>query len=215
VSGTITVGASNHGVPIIRLEFDYIIIFSFTIGLSISATHTANAHRRHALVSDFPGLFCGPKGASTCTCTLLAVASLRSVIAGFIKGDIINSFRKLEPDDPVHFLWENFWDKSIELEESEWRGENTGMLDAHVADVEQSDEEDIVDYKRGCYVLKLNLKLRLRVTKIWVRAEYLLLYEAIEEYYKDTIKSPSSSAVVLTGQPGCGEFIAVLTLVPA
>jgi hypothetical protein len=41
----------------------------------------------------------------------------------------------------------------------------------------------------------------------WVRADYILLYDAVEEHDAEATLSPMSGAVVLTGQPGTGERV--------
>jgi hypothetical protein len=93
-------------------------------------------------------------------------------------------------------------------EEEAWRAQNAEMLDAHLADSEESEDtvdDELSDYRRGCYALSFGENRILSFAKIWIRAEYILLYDAIEQHYAETARSPKTGAVVLTGQPGTGE----------
>jgi hypothetical protein len=67
------------------------------------------------------------------------------------------------------------------------------------------DEDDIID---GCYVLDVNIPAM--ETSIWVRAEYIRIFDRIAKLYNGVVnqerKDQKSSCVILTGQPGIGEL---------
>jgi cobalamin biosynthesis protein CobT len=67
------------------------------------------------------------------------------------------------------------------------------------------DEDEIID---GCCVLDVNIPGL--ETSIWVRAEYIRIFEHIAKLYDSVVdierKDQKSSCVILTGQPGIGEL---------
>jgi hypothetical protein len=128
------------------------------------------------------------------------MASLRSVIKGFVD---LSSLTSLQPEDPLRLIHQKFWGHSWTSEKEAWRSENVEELAAHSADVGGSEADNFVDYRDGCYVLPFS-----ETRKIWVRADYLLIYEAIDEYFEET--KSNAAAVVLTGQPGIADYLFVL-----
>ena len=82
-----------------------------------------------------------------------------------------------------------FWGRSMAIEEQEW-GKSMG----------ESLDDDVIP---GCYLLDLGDDF----SKIWIRADYVRIYDFVEAYYK-TNPAPShrAPAVVITGHPGVGEF---------
>lgn len=101
----------------------------------------------------------------------------------------------------------------MEDEEQQWRDaqppmsvEGGGLGGDEPMDVDTSEGEDLDDdFIKGCYSLEIGIK-RLRIPKVWIRAEYIRIYNALEAYYQ---KRPSitnqAPAAVITGQPGIGE----------
>jgi hypothetical protein len=98
----------------------------------------------------------------------------------------------------------------MEDEEQQWRDaqppmpvEGSGLGRDDVDTNEGEDLDD--DFIKGCYSLEIGIK-RLRIHRVWIRAEYIRIYNALEDYYQ---KRPSFSnqapAAVITGQPGIGE----------
>jgi hypothetical protein len=69
----------------------------------------------------------------------------------------------------------------------------------------EDNEDDIID---GCYVLDVNIPAM--ETSIWVRAEYIRIFDHIAKLYDRVVnpdrKDQKSSCVILTGQPGIGEL---------
>jgi len=67
---------------------------------------------------------------------------------------------------------------------------------------EEGDDDDLVD---GCCVLDIGME-----GSIWVRAEYIRIFKHITKVHDELIASTGideeSYCVILTGQPGIGEF---------
>jgi hypothetical protein len=62
------------------------------------------------------------------------------------------------------------------------------------------------DITPGCHVLDINID-GIEYPRIWVRAEYLRIYDFLEDCYNDAVEKPGRApGAVLTGQPGIGEF---------
>ena len=78
-------------------------------------------------------------------------------------------------------------------------------IDEPVDEVETDDQNN--DIISGCYVLDIDLGLEYE--KIWVRAEYIRVYEYLEDYYEKTCARANNVApgAVITGNPGIGESI--------
>ena len=91
-------------------------------------------------------------------------SKLSSVI---IPGRLDNwSSTKLDDDHPLAQFHSKFWGKSLETEEKQWR-------DA---------QGDSSDTEPGCYALEIGIP-GIRVDKIWIRAEYIEIYDYFEDYY--------------------------------
>jgi hypothetical protein len=96
--------------------------------------------------------------------------------------------------------------KEVEVEEEEEEEEEEDKDE----DEEDEDEEEgkVDDYIEGCYVLDINIKGI--ESSIWVRAEYIRIFNDIAELHGDLTSSKrideSSYCVIITGQPGIGEF---------
>ena len=59
-----------------------------------------------------------------------------------------------------------------------------------------------------CYVLDIGI--RGVEDKIWVRADYIRMFEFAEEFYAESLNEPRSPCLVITGQPGIGELFLML-----
>ena len=65
---------------------------------------------------------------------------------------------------------------------------------------EATDEDE--DGIPGCYPFSVGIE---DIT-VWIRADYICVYEALEDYYKKAMKqSGRTPSAVVTGQPGIGE----------
>jgi hypothetical protein len=131
-------------------------------------------------------------------------APLNSILVEYLGDRVTKAIDRLKDNHPMSLLRNKFWGETMELDEATWRTENADMLNAHAREIEESEEGEFVDYRQGSHVLQFDDELRVPIHKIWVRADYLLLYDELEQGYERTTKFPKSGAVVLTGQPGCG-----------
>jgi hypothetical protein len=104
-----------------------------------------------------------------------------------------------------------FWGKSMADEEQEWRdAQGTGLgnerqggdeaMDVDVS-VEVDGDDDIIE---GCYFLEIGIE-GFQLPRIWIRAEYVRIYNALEDRHRTPYYPPLAPAVVITGQPGIGE----------
>jgi hypothetical protein len=90
--------------------------------------------------------------------------------------------------------------------------ENVDGTDTMDEDVNESIDEDSEmdtddDYISGCYLLDISL---LRNRKMWIRAEYIRIYNFLEAHYKkDPAPSHRAPAAIVTGQLGVGQFQSV------
>ncbi|KAF8345320.1 hypothetical protein F5887DRAFT_885268 [Amanita rubescens] len=56
-----------------------------------------------------------------------------------------------------------------------------------------------------CYVLDIGI--RGVEDKIWVRADYIRMFEFAEKFYAESLSNPQSPCLVITGQPGIGKTL--------
>ncbi len=99
--------------------------------------------------------------------------------------------------DALAMLHAKFWRKSMEDEEKEWRKtqpENELMN----ADV----DEDAIG--PGCYILDFGIP-DIGRSKLWIRKEYIRLYDFCEKYLESHRTKQVPPSVVITGQPGIGK----------
>jgi hypothetical protein len=94
-------------------------------------------------------------------------------------------------------------------DEEEERGEEGDGDDAeNEEEEEEGEEEDEDDFIDGCCVLDIGIDDI--ETSIWIRAEYIRFYNHIATLFEEVVekerKDKKSSCVILTGQPGIGEF---------
>jgi hypothetical protein len=124
----------------------------------------------------------------------------------------LTQWPKLGENEPLTLLHANFWGKSMAVEEQEWRraqSPDPSMSgDDPVEDVNESMDEGLDtdtddDIIPGCYLLDIGIG----VSKIWVRADYIRIYDFLEAHYmKPAAPSFQAPAAVIAGQPGVGEF---------
>jgi hypothetical protein len=139
----------------------------------------------------------------------------------------------LSGDHALAQLHTKFWGKSMAEEEQQWlateaipapipatRGElgddlmDDGDERMDEGDLEDGEERTNVtdledDFTAGCYFLDIGIE-NIQNEKLWIRAEYIRMYDYVEAHYKHP-GSPKDRppAVVITGQPGIGKFPAV------
>lgn len=123
---------------------------------------------------------------------------------------------KLGGDECLSQLHTKFWGKSMQVEELEWKksqppipaagDDGLGSEDQlmHV-DFDVSDVGD--DVIPGCYVLNIGIS-GLERSKIWIRADYIRVYNFLETIDDGTSKAKDMApGAIITGQPGIGEFL--------
>ena len=85
----------------------------------------------------------------------------------------------------------------------------TAVVDETVVD-ETMDEATTMDPDddiiSGCYMLDIDIK-GLRLSKLWIRAEYIRVFNSINAFYDEPPLIPRAPCVVVTGQPGIGELV--------
>jgi hypothetical protein len=103
-------------------------------------------------------------------------------------------------------LHAKFWGADLQEEETRWRKTQSEDVPMNVdVDNETAEEEDDDETGPGCYILRLPDIAG--ANAIWIRQEYIRVYNFCEEYLKfcrtNLLQEPPS--VVVTGQPGIGE----------
>jgi len=111
-----------------------------------------------------------------------------------------NSWTKLEDHKLLSQLHAKFWRKDMTDEEQEWRRSHP---DVQVDDPDDYSESDIVP---GCYALDFGEE-RLERSKLWIRRDYLRIYDYCNKHYDrvNSLVSGTAPSVVITGQAGVGE----------
>ena len=104
-------------------------------------------------------------------------------------------------DEEQEWLKTQFLDRSPDHDMV--MGSSSDVID-NESDGGDEDERDD-DYVPGCYELDIGENPFLWRSKIWVRADYIRVYEAIESRYNFCYFSNTPQSVVLTGHPGTGE----------
>jgi hypothetical protein len=124
----------------------------------------------------------------------------------------MGTWPKLDDEESLAQLHAKFWGKSMAEEEQEWRNAQSpipaigdygdeGQDRDERMDVDLDEDGDII---RGCYVLDIE---GLGFSKIWIRADYIRIYDYLEIHYKKrAVPAGRAPAGVITGQPGIGEF---------
>ena len=113
----------------------------------------------------------------------------------FILESNANSWTKLEDCKLLSQLHAKFWRKDMTEEEQEWRRSHPDVGDRFGTEIGP-----------GCYALDFGME-HLERSKLWIRTEYLQIYDYSNEHY-DKVKSLVSGiapSVVITGQAGIGE----------
>ena len=145
-----------------------------------------------------------------------------SDLASIVDTDLLPTpWVKLNPKERLAHWHSKYWGKSMVIEEQNWLGtqphvpgrcgdEECDRTDAMDEDMQESIDEDLEtdmdtddDYNSGCHILDIGLIKR----RMWIRAEYIRIYNAVEVHYKkDPAPSYRAPSAVITGQPGVGQF---------
>jgi len=102
---------------------------------------------------------------------------------------------KLKDNNPFSQLHSKYWGQKIEDEAEQWRILNP------IAD------DPANDIYPGCYALHLGVKLT--ISKLWVRQDYVRIYNYCRDRHAEGPSSETETArsLVITGQPGIGVFL--------
>jgi|SRR6266850_1847148 len=125
-------------------------------------------------------------------------------------------FEDGEPDTPWIALKEykalfrlhtEYWGRPIqgnELEPEQLQTPSEGQP--------MDDDEDQSEVGPGCFILNFDIK-PFPTTKLWIRKDYIRMYDHCHQYVNDVRNSelqgevpPIPPSVVITGQPGIGEY---------
>ncbi|KAH8999558.1 hypothetical protein EDB92DRAFT_976240 [Lactarius akahatsu] len=109
------------------------------------------------------------------------------------------------PDEPISAGGDGDEDMGQEEDESEGEGEDgDGSEDGgEDGDEDEDENEDEDDDETDCYTLDLSTTCI--GVKLWVRKEYIKIYDVCDEYLKSATTSDGPLSVVITGQPGIGK----------
>ena len=132
--------------------------------------------------------------------------------------DTLSTYNSIIPEDVPQWirildsesfaqLHAKFWGADLQEEETRWRKTQSedGPMNVDV-DNETAEEDEEDETGPGCYILSLPW-MRDTTKTIWIRQEYIRVYDFCEEYLKfcRNNKLQASPSVVVTGQPGIGE----------
>ena len=102
----------------------------------------------------------------------------------------------LSASDALSNLHAKFWGVDIHEDEVKWL---LTQPEGQLMDVDGS------EVGPGCFLLDLQGAIVTR-SKLWVRKDYLRIYDECKSYY-DEPDAETPRSVVITGQPGVGECI--------
>jgi hypothetical protein len=124
-------------------------------------------------------------------------------------------WHKVDDDSRFGEFHVRFWGKSMIDEEREWLNLKTQSLN-HPTD----DDNDVIlenrddlgtdadgddEFIPGCYELDVGPNPVSDVSRIWIRADYIRIFNYTESAYDLCYDRHKAQAVVYTGQPGIGE----------
>ena len=131
--------------------------------------------------------------------------------------DALSTYRSIIPEDgdqwiqlpKSHYLSQlhrKFWGVSMKDEETKWRqAQPPEPMDVDVDNQDSEEHEKVEDdIGPGSYILTLDVP-NMQVS-LWVRQEYIRVYNYCEDYLKAYKPSTLAPSVVITGQPGIGEY---------
>jgi hypothetical protein len=103
---------------------------------------------------------------------------------------------------PVKVLYDKFWNQGTQ----NWP--ENGSMDVDRDKNAEANEEDEIGPGTG--ILDIGIK-DLEPSKLWIRKEYIRLYEHCHRYFKNCDNMHMVPSVVITGQPGIGEHFTLLS----
>jgi len=113
-------------------------------------------------------------------------------------------FHLRNKDNSLVRLHSKFWGKSLACEEPEL---SNNLSHTKSADEDKDMDVDAVDndFIPGCAILDIGIE-NLPFQKIWIRADYIRVYNFLEDCEAPQVTNNVAPGAVITGQPGIGEF---------
>jgi|ERR1700722_9405232 len=116
----------------------------------------------------------------------------------------------LEEDKPLAQLHAKFWGKDMDKEQRWHLSQPTiGVVEGQDHDERMDTDSEFLDGEKaipGCYVLDISV-MHLRVLRLWINPDYIKIYNAIKDHYNYCTELQGQvPSVIVTGQPGTGEF---------
>jgi len=120
------------------------------------------------------------------------------------------TWHKVDDDSRFSKFHAKFWGKSMVDEEREWLNLKTqssdhSMDDDVIMDDGYDEDTDADGDDEGCYELDISPNPVSDVSTIWIRADYIRIFNYTESAYDICYEHRKAQAVVYTGQPGIGE----------
>jgi len=141
----------------------------------------------------------------------MQMSQLQGPESVFVDGEVPDQLVRVHDNQPSAKLHAKWWGKSMSDEEKEWRRQypdpNALTLSGgsdHAADRMDVDSGDI----GSGWVINIGVD-GLRWRWIWVRSEYIKIYDYCNEHYEDYLNVVNQRApcAVVTGQPGIGKSL--------
>ena len=123
------------------------------------------------------------------------------------------TWHKVDDNSRFSKFHAKFWGKSMVDMEREWLNLKSQPLDHSTDDDvimddgydEDPDADGDTEFIPGCYELDISPNPVSDVSKIWIRADYIRIFNYTESAYDLCYERHKAQAVVYTGQPGIGE----------
>ena len=118
-----------------------------------------------------------------------------------IPDSTVGPWTAMPSDDPLSQLRDRFWGFSMKDEEDKWRRDHP---ENERFAVDEEDNEDMAnEIGQGCYPLDFGIPDLAR-SKLWIRKEYIRIYDGCEVFYNDNERFGGGIApsAIITGQPG-------------
>jgi len=117
-----------------------------------------------------------------------------------------SSFSSIVPTYPGEVPWHRLHEtESLAILHANFWATSTKEPEDESMNVDAVDDEDTGS---GCYIL--DLRIPGIDSKVWIRKEYIRLYDYCDEYLKSKSANKEPISVVITGQPGIGKSYWIL-----
>ncbi|KAF8525513.1 hypothetical protein BU17DRAFT_41732 [Hysterangium stoloniferum] len=126
-----------------------------------------------------------------------------SSLASITKASDAASWVKIAHDRSLAQFHTKFWGTGMNDERDAWsKADGQGALNEFEMDVDDDEEADILP---GCYFLGTGIEGLPQF--IWIRAEYIRIFDACQRQYEGRYFSERPPSFVITGQPGIGKTL--------